>query len=42
MSKGLSKTIKRLIVKLHQGESLTQEEDSFCLGLKEELESDSS
>lgn len=38
--KGLSKSIKKLIVKLHQGKPLTEEEDEFCLGLKEELEDD--
>ena len=36
--KGLSKTIKRLIVKLHQNIPLTADEDEFCLSLKEELE----
>jgi len=38
MSKGLSKTIKKLIVKLHQGLPLTAEEDEFCMVLKKELE----
>ena len=37
MGKGLSKSIKKLIVKLHQGIPLTEEEDSFCLDLKKEL-----
>jgi len=36
--KGLSKTIKTLIVKLHQGIALTLEEDQFCLELKKEIE----
>jgi len=36
--KGLSKTIKTLIVKLHQGKPLTPEEDCFCLDLKKEIE----
>jgi len=38
--KGLSKSIKELIVKLHQGKPLTREEDEFCLSLKMELEND--
>lgn len=37
-NKGLSKSIKKLIVKLHQGIALTEEEDEFCLDLKKELE----
>ena len=36
--KGLSNYIKKLIVKLHQGISLSEEEDGFCLDLKKELE----
>ncbi|MBA7580995.1 hypothetical protein ES708_22894 [subsurface metagenome] len=36
MGKGLSKTIKKLIVKLHQGIPLTEEEDEFCLSLKQD------
>ena len=38
MGKGLTKTIKKLIVKLHQEIALTPEEDEFCLDLKKELE----
>jgi len=38
--KGLSKSIKELIVKLHQGKPLKPEEDEFCLSLKMELEND--
>lgn len=38
MSKGLTKTIKKLIVKIHQGIPLTEAEDEFCLDLKKELE----
>ncbi|MBA7577154.1 hypothetical protein ES708_19000 [subsurface metagenome] len=36
-NKGLSKTMKKLIVKLHQGIALTPEEDEFCMDLKKEL-----
>ena len=39
-NKGLSKYIKKLIVKLHQGIPLTEQEDQFCLELKEEIEKD--
>lgn len=35
--KGLSKYIKTLIVKLHQGKPLTQEEDEFCLSIADDL-----
>ena len=38
MGKGLTKTIKKLIVKLHQGIPLTEEEDEFCIDIKKELE----
>ena len=37
MAKGLSNHIKNLIVKLHQGIPLTEEEDEFCLDLKKEV-----
>jgi len=42
MGKGLTKTIKRLIVALWKGEPLTEEQEQFCESLKEELEEDPS